>query len=87
MALQGAKGKISVNEEISNTSVNVIKIVEDRLENILIKHIGRIKKSNDWKGPFALLVSLVTTIFTSDFHDTFGILFMTISRTQIVLRI
>lgn len=73
MALQGAKGKISINEEISNTSVNVIKILEDRLENILTKHIHRLTKQSDWKSAMTILGSLITTIVTSDFHDTFGI--------------
>lgn len=69
MALRNNGNKIAVNETISNVSVNVIEITEDKLVNILNKHVSKIKKSNDWISATALFVSLVGILLTSTFND------------------
>ena len=74
MALRNNNGqKIIIAETVSNTSVNVISITEDKLVNILNRHVSRIKKNNDWLTSLALFLSLVAMAVTTDFHETFGI--------------
>lgn len=73
MALRNNNGqKIIVTETITNTSVNVISITEDKLVNILNRHVAKIKKNNDWMASLALLLSLIAMAITTDFHETFG---------------
>ena len=69
MAFKNNGNKIVVNETISNISINLIEITEDKLVNILNSHVSKIKKSNDWIGATALFVSLVGILLTSTFND------------------
>lgn len=74
MPLRTKNNKITINEEISNVSVNIIRITEDKLVNILNTHINKIKKkNNDWITSGSLFISLVCVAITSDFHNTFGL--------------
>ena len=73
MAFRNSGNKIAVNETISNVSINLIEITEDKLVNILNNHIAGIKKSKDWIGAVALSVSLIGIFLTSSFHDTWFI--------------
>ena len=70
MAFRNNGNKIAVNETISNVSINIIEITEDKLVNILGNHIIKIKKSNDWIGAVALSISLIGIFLTSSFQDT-----------------
>lgn len=73
MALRSKGPVVTVNNTISNTSVNLITITEDKLENILIKHVAKLKKSHDWIGALAFFVTVLATLVTSDFHSTWGL--------------
>ena len=50
MALNRKDSRIIIDNEISNTSVNLITITEDKLENILNRHIGRLRKPQEVIG-------------------------------------
>lgn len=60
---------LTVKNTISEISVSVISIPEDRLENILIKHVSKFKRSNDFVGSSGLFIALVTTFVTSKFQN------------------
>ena len=60
---------LTVKNTISEISVSVISIPEDRLENILIKHVRKFKRSNDFVGSSGLFIALVTTFVTSKFQN------------------
>lgn len=62
-----------VDNVISNTSVNVIKITEDKLYNILTKHIAKLRSAKDWINPVAVSVSLLLALLTTDFKTAFGL--------------
>lgn len=63
---------LKVQNTISEISVNVICIPEDRLENILIKHVANFKRSKDIIGASGTFLAILTTFLTSDFKD-FGL--------------
>lgn len=60
---------LKVQNTISEISVNVISIPEDRLENILIKHVVNFKRSKDIIGASGTLLAILTTLLTSVFKD------------------
>lgn len=60
---------LTVSNTISEISVSVISIPEDRLENILLKHVRKIEQSKDIIGSSGLFASLLITLLTSDFRD------------------
>lgn len=60
---------LTVSNTISEISVSVISIPEDRLENILLKHVRKIEQSKDIIGSSGLFAALLTTLLTSDFRD------------------
>lgn len=60
---------LTIKNTISEISVSVISIPEDRLENILIKHVKKIERSKDFIGSSGLFIALVTTFVTSEFKD------------------
>lgn len=66
-------GKIEVKETISNVSVRIISITEDKLLNILNVHIQKIRKSNDWITALALFISMIGIAFSTEFKSIFGI--------------
>lgn len=59
---------IKINNTVSEISVNVISIPEDRLENILIKHVDRLKKTKDIVGSIALWLTITIVLLTSNFN-------------------
>ncbi len=73
MALNKKGSPITVENTISNTSVNIIQITEDKLENILIKHINKLKKAHNVLGVFSLFVTLLATMFTTQFQNIWGL--------------
>lgn len=60
---------LTIKNTISEISVSVISIPEDRLENILIKHVKKIERSKAFIGSSGLFIALVTTFVTSEFKD------------------
>lgn len=63
---------VKVKNVVSNTSVNVIQITEDRLVNILTIHFMRLKKSREWLAALSFSVSLLIVLLTAEFKHTLG---------------
>lgn len=64
---------VKIVETISNISVTMITITEDKLVNILTAHISKIKKAGDWLASASFFVSLLLTYVSADFHSAFGL--------------
>ena len=73
MALNRKDSRIIIDNEISNTSVNLITITEDKLENILNRHIGRLRKPQEVIGHAATFTSLLLALLTCDFKSFIGL--------------
>lgn len=69
MAITRKNTPVDVKNEITCTSVNLIHITQDKLENILNKNIQKLKKSHDWLGAAALFITFIGIIITADFKD------------------
>ena len=63
----------SVNTEnvYNNTSQNLIRITEDKLENILTNHFLNMEKKGEWKTPLGIAVSIVLALISTQFQDAF----------------
>jgi len=61
-----------VDKRRSNIKSDLIEITEDKLENILLKHLGAIQLKHRWVTPFTLCLSVLTTLCTSTFKVSFG---------------
>lgn len=55
----------------NNTSQNLIRITEDKLENILTNHMSNMAKKGDWKTPLGIIVSIVLALISTKFQDAF----------------
>lgn len=67
-----AKAKVEsvkIGNTISNTSVNLIQITEDKLELILTRHVSKIRKSNDWLGAAAMVLTILGLLLTTEFRN------------------
>lgn len=64
---------IRVANVVSNTSVSIIQITEDKLINILSSHIVRLKKSREWMAAGSFAVSLLVVLLTAEFKPKWGI--------------
>lgn len=73
MALSRKNGLVVVENTISNTGVNLITITEDKLRIILMEHETKMKKSHDWFAALGFFATVTITLFTSDFHEVFGL--------------
>ncbi|WP_342804461.1 hypothetical protein [Alteromonas sp. M12] len=62
-----------VNERRSNVKSDLIEITEDKLENILIKHIKRMGTRKGWLAPLGLFISVVLANVSATFSAKFGI--------------
>ena len=62
-----------VKDQITNTSSDLIEITEDKLENILLKHLNKMNKVKGWQVPVTLFVTIVLVLLTSEFKTKFGI--------------
>lgn len=61
--------KVTIHNTVSDISVRVITITEDRLENVVNKHINKFRKSQDYIGSIALTISLLIVLVTSEFKN------------------
>ncbi len=64
---------VNVTNTISNTSVSLIQITEDKLVNILTRHVDKLKKSKEWLASLSFSVSLLLVLLTSDFRTKWGL--------------
>lgn len=58
-----------VNQVCSNTQTDLIEITEDKLENILLKHLDKLKAIKAWETPLALFISILVTVLTTEFKS------------------
>jgi len=57
----------------SNIKSDFIQITEDKLENILLKHLKKSNKVSAWITPLSLFVTIFLVVLTADFKDFAGI--------------
>ncbi|EHZ2575587.1 TPA: hypothetical protein NJZ52_004429 [Vibrio parahaemolyticus] len=57
----------------SNVKSDLIEITEDKLENILLKHLEKMSLKSAWVAPASILVTIVTVKTTATFNDSLGI--------------
>lgn len=64
---------VNVANTFSNTDVNIIRITEDKLINILTIHVGKLKKSKEWIAALSFSISLLLVLLTSKFEDKWSL--------------
>jgi len=65
---------IDLNKQItviSNVSDNLIRIMETKLENILLKHKQAVEVGADWKTPLGLFIAIVAFFGAGNFDKDF----------------
>jgi len=62
-----------VNERRSNVKSDLIEITEDKLENILLKHLKKMGTRKGWLAPLGLFISVVLANVSATFTEKFGI--------------
>ena len=69
---QYSSGKNSkfVNQTHENIKFNEIIISDDKLENILLKHLDGIESNKAWIAPLGLFISLLLTLTTAKFESS-----------------
>lgn len=60
-----------VDTRRSNVKSDLIEITEDKLENILLKHLHCLKYRTGWVAPLSIFATLLVTILTATFTDNF----------------
>jgi hypothetical protein len=55
----------------SNLDQEIIQITEDKLRLVLNEHLYQIEEKKSWVTPFSILIAVVTTFCTSDFHEAY----------------
>ena len=67
-------GSRFIDQRRSNIKSDLIEITEDKLENILIKHLHRMNSLRSWITPLSLLVSVILAVATTaTFSDFLGV--------------
>ncbi len=62
-----------VSSIVENVGSTQITITEDKLRNILLKHVSRLRKSRGWIGAFFTMASLLATMYACSFKDFLGL--------------
>lgn len=62
-----------VEQYRSNVKSDVIEITEDKLENILLKHLTKLMTRKGWMMPLSLFISVFLASLTATFTRKFGI--------------
>jgi hypothetical protein len=57
----------------SNVESDLIEITEDKLENILLKHIKQLNIKDSWVSPLSLLVAVAVAKTTASFNYALGL--------------
>lgn len=60
-------------EVFTNTDSNLIAITDDKLRNIISRHLSIASRQNDWVGLSGILITIVLSIITCKFSDILGI--------------
>lgn len=69
----GAEEKF-VDKRRSNVKSDLIEITEDKLENILLKHLSKLEIRKGWVAPLGVFVSVLLATLSATFNDKFGII-------------
>jgi hypothetical protein len=62
-----------IDKRRSNTKSDLIEITEDKLENILLKHLEKLTNKKSWQAPLSAFASILLADLTSNFTKKFGI--------------
>ncbi len=62
-----------IDKHRSNVKSDLIEITEDKLENILLKHIRKIGTRKAWLAPLGLFISIILANISATFTEKFGI--------------
>jgi hypothetical protein len=62
-----------IDQVRTNTKSDLIEITEDKLENILLKHLEKLNKVNGWLTPLSLFATILIVLLTAEFKLFFGI--------------
>ncbi|WP_323775121.1 hypothetical protein [Alcanivorax sp.] len=62
-----------ISERRSNVKSDLIEITEDKLENILLKHLKRMGTRKGWLAPLGLCISFILANVSATFSAKFGI--------------
>lgn len=63
------QSNLSIDKIYSNAQVAIILITEDKLENLLTKHIAACSQKDKWHTPFGVLVTIILAFITTEFKD------------------
>ena len=56
-----------VSQVRTNTQSELIEITEDKLENILLKHLSKLNKIKGWLTPVSLFLTILIVLLTAEF--------------------
>lgn len=62
-----------VTQVCRNTKSDLIEITEDKLENVLLKHLKNLRVIDSWITPLTVFLSVLLAILTTNFKDSFGV--------------
>ena len=62
-----------VDKHRRNTKSDLIEITEDKLENILLKHLSKLEMQKRWLLPFSILLSVSLTLASAKFQDALNL--------------
>lgn len=62
-----------VSQSWTNTKSDLIEITEDKLENILIKHLHKLDKAKGWLTPLSLFVTILIVLLSTEFKQFLSI--------------
>ncbi|WP_142807725.1 hypothetical protein [Stenotrophomonas maltophilia] len=65
--------KVAIEKVHQNTSQEIIIITSDRCQLLISNHKKRSEKGRDWQTALALFITLLATIFTTNFKESFGV--------------
>jgi|SRR5690554_6300445 len=62
-----------IAERRSNVKSDLIEITEDKLENILLKHLKKMGVRKGWIAPLGLFISVILANISATFDQKFGV--------------
>jgi hypothetical protein len=62
-----------VDKRRSNTKSDLIEITEDKLENILLKHIQCLGLRKGWIAPLSIFIAFFVSLLTASFNSKLGL--------------
>src|SRR5438128_7583147 len=64
---------LTVSHVHRNVEQEVIVVTVDRAELCLRNHLSRMNAANGWQTPVGICLSLILTLTSATFHDSFGL--------------